>query len=178
MATATSQNGWPVVYINEANTTKLRMWIIPKTTLAIRLRNGPAGYLMAYCATYFHRGVESLLPVLDEHGWSFRRISGSDEYSNHASGTAVDLNSTKHPQGQEPIKSFTQDQITAIHVLVEDLCQGKVRWGGDYRTVKDGMHFEINAPYDEIATLAKKIAVTELGTEVRKANQPVYWRSW
>jgi D-alanyl-D-alanine carboxypeptidase len=175
---ATSQNGWEVVYINEANSTKLRLWKVPGTTITMRVRSGPAGFLLAHCTTWFHQKVEPLTPIGDEHGWSFRRISGSTEYSNHASGTAVDLNSLKHPQGQDPARSFTDDQITEIHNLMSDVYQGKLRWGGDYRTTKDGMHFEINAPYGEIATLGKKVAVTELGETVRKANKPVVWRDW
>lgn len=175
---AVSQNGWPVVNINEANGSKLRLWNIPDTTVTMRVRSGPAGFLLAHCTTYFHRGIEPITPIADEHGWSFRRIAGSDEYSNHASGTAVDLNSLKHPQGQDPAKSFTEDQIMAIHVLMSEIYRGKLRWGGDYRTTKDGMHFEINAPYEEIAALGKEMAATGLGKIVREANKPVVWRNW
>ena len=53
---ATSQNDWDVVYINEANGSKLRLWAIPGTAITMRVRSGPAGFLLAHCTTWFHHG--------------------------------------------------------------------------------------------------------------------------
>jgi hypothetical protein len=175
---AVSQNGWEVVNINEANGPKLRLWKIPETSITMRVRSGPAGFLLAHCSTWWHRRIEPLPPIADEHAWSFRKISGSDEYSNHASGTAVDLNSLKHPQGQDPTKSFSTEQIKLIRKKMEESYKGLLRWGGDYRTTPDGMHVEINANAEEIADLAKRMAPTVVGRDVREANQPVLWREW
>lgn len=40
-------------------------------------------------------------------------------YSNHASGTAIDLNATRHPLGTIAAHSFTKKQIAAIHARLK-----------------------------------------------------------
>jgi D-alanyl-D-alanine carboxypeptidase-like protein len=62
--------------------------------------------------------------------------------SNHASGTAVDLNADRHPLGTSPSKTFNKDQIAEIHKILAETGH-LVRWGGDYTGRQDPMHFEI-----------------------------------
>jgi hypothetical protein len=62
--------------------------------------------------------------------------------SNHGSGTAIDINWDDHPLSA--VHTFTSDQEAAIRKKAGEL---GLRWGGDYRSRKDEMHFEIaNGP--------------------------------
>ena len=60
-------------------------------------------------------------------------------YSNHASGTAIDLNWQKFPMFK---RNMNKKQVEACRAIVAD-CEGLIRWGGDYKTSVDQMHFEI-----------------------------------
>ena len=60
-------------------------------------------------------------------------------FSNHASGTAIDLNWQKFPMFK---RNMNKKQEEACRAIVKD-CEGLIRWGGDYKTGVDQMHFEI-----------------------------------
>jgi hypothetical protein len=80
-------------------------------------------------------------PVEDLGGYNYRDIRGvTGILSNHASGTAVDINATKHPLGKE---NTVGDKAGAIRAKAKSL---GLRWGGDYRNRKDEMHFELISP--------------------------------
>ncbi|MDQ0376478.1 M15 family metallopeptidase [Amycolatopsis thermophila] len=136
---ATSQNGYSA---NDINATESAL--IPGTSIKVRLRKGPAGQLLRWVASQFDKRVEDIDPgQLDDWGYAERTIRGSStELSNHASGTAIDLNATRHPLGTNPSANFSAAQIRTIREIVA-LTEGCVRWGGDYVGRKDPMHFEI-----------------------------------
>lgn len=160
---ARSQNGWPVL---DADHT--RVWKIPGTERTLRLAKGAAGFVLVHTALFFHENVEKLGGgKWDEWGWADRDIRGSTEISNHASGTAMDLNAVQHPLGVDD--TFTAEQIETMHDRLRWM-DDVVRWGQDYTERKDGMHFEINADRESVKALAKKLRNTELGERVAKAN--------
>lgn len=133
-----SQNGYPA---NDVNLTSVRR--IPGTERDIRVRKGPAGDLLLWVAGQFDARVENIDGgQLDDWGYAEREIRGGVELSNHASGTAIDLNAPRHPLGASG--TFSRAQVKAIHRILSQAgyC---VRWGGDYRGRKDEMHFEVNA---------------------------------
>lgn len=134
----TSQNGWPA---NDRTLVASRL--IPGTGRKVTVRTDTAGDLLLWVASHFHAEVE---PIdggeLDDWGYAERDIRGSAEVSNHASGTAIDLNATRHPLGQR--STFTPAQVARIRAIVA-ATRGTVRWGGDYSGRVDEMHFEINA---------------------------------
>ncbi|WP_282946935.1 M15 family metallopeptidase [Cellulomonas endometrii] len=132
---ATSQNGWPVI----ESGTDPRLVAIPK--IAGRVRVGEVAQIFTYLVTRFDAEVEDVDRGADEWGHAYRAIRGATTYSNHASGTAIDLNATQHPLGA--VGTFTTAQVAAIRRILADL-GGVVRWGGDYSGRKDEMHFEIN----------------------------------
>jgi hypothetical protein len=172
---AVSQNGWEVITTFDSH--QLRLWTIPNTMIQLRLRTGPAGFVMTHVATWYHRQVEALTAIADEHAYSYRVIQGSVEWSNHASGTAIDLNSLQHPQGQSPLVSFSTEQLTLIHTALSTKYQSKVKWGGDFHTTVDGMHWEINTDYDGAKVLALDLKDTSAGKLVLRDN-PVAWKKW
>lgn len=143
-ATPKSQNGWTV--ITTSTSAKLATYKVPGTKSGLLLRKGDAGVLLVDLANWYNKHVEklSLYKAGDDYGWSYRKIRGSSTtYSNHASGTAIDLNATRHPLGTTAAHSFTKKQIAAIHARLKRY-SGVIRWGGDYTGRKDPMHFEIN----------------------------------
>jgi hypothetical protein len=68
--------------------------------------------------------------------------------SNHSSGTAIDLNATKHPLGKAG--TFPLEKVAMIQALAKKY---GLRWGGDYRGRKDEMHFEIALSQAKVAKL-------------------------
>lgn len=147
---ATSQNGYTA---NDEGL--LQTWTIPGTTRRVRLRVGAPGGLLVHLAAWFHQHVEPIdTGELDDWGYASRPIRGSaTELSNHASGTALDLNATKHPLGERG--TFTSAQAAAIRAQLLQY-DGCIRWGGDYTKRADEMHFEIvRSPADCAFTLAR-----------------------
>jgi hypothetical protein len=130
----TSQNGYsaPITPVSRQ---------LPGGT--VPLRAGATGDLLAWVGRQFHARVEPLAwPGC--WGYAYRAVRGATDLSNHASGTALDLNAPRHPLGTSPSANYSAGQIAAIHTIVAQT-RGAVRWGGDYTGRKDGMHFEIVA---------------------------------
>lgn len=149
---ATSQNGWAVDHAGTLqDRTDVHGVVFPNG-----VRRGDVATVLFHLADRFHHEVE---PLVDGWcwGWYVKGIEGGTSISNHASGTAIDLNAERHPLGQRG--TFTPDQRKAIHRVLEDL-DGVVRWGGDYVGRPDEMHFEINRNASTVAALAKKIRET------------------
>lgn len=153
---AQSQNGYGA-FTDYGNPGLVSNPTVPGTTVKILggLRAGPVATVLLYVARRFNETVE---PLVQEKGlWGFgpRTIRGSSTtLSNHASGTAIDLNSTEHSLGFQD--TFEPWQVVAIVAILAD-CSGVVRWGGHYSGRKDEMHFEINADEAQVAALAARI---------------------
>lgn len=146
----TSQNGYV------ANDRSLiETLTAPGTDIGFPVRKGPCGELLMWAAGRWHHEVEPLVPGTC-WGFAERDIRGSTEISNHASGTAIDLNAPQHPLGTDPAANFTPAQIAAIRRIVAD-SDGALRWGGDYVGRKDGMHVEINAPEGHVAGVLAQV---------------------
>src|SRR5262245_47125119 len=89
----------------------------------------------------------------DTGGYNCRPIAGSDKYSLHAFGLAVDINWNRNPLRKDNVlvsdmpKEMVRD-ILAIRTVGGVEVFG---WGGNYQTFKDTMHYEILASADELA---------------------------
>lgn len=160
-----SQNGWVVL-----NPEQTQQWVIPGTGRWLRLSRGPAGFVLTHLALWFHRRIEPLDPApWDDWGYAVRNVRGSSTVvSNHSSGTAMDLNATKHPLGVR--NTFTLDQASRIRVRLRERYDGCIRWGGDYENRADEMHFEINVGPARILALADALNNSRRGERVRLAN--------
>lgn len=134
----TSQNGWPA---NDRSLVASRL--VPGTALRLTVRKDAAGDLLLWVAQQFDLWVEDIdnTGQLDDWGYAERPVRGGTALSNHASGTAIDLNAPRHPLGARG--TFTATQVTDIRQILAET-GGAVRWGGDYRSRGDEMHFEIN----------------------------------
>jgi hypothetical protein len=139
-----SQNGWPAS--PDQKEIGIKEFKIKNTDRKMRLQKD-AGVILAAFAAEFHAQVEPIDEgVFDDWAYAYREVRGSDtDLSNHSSGTAIDLNATKHPLHAE--NTFTKQQAAKIR----ELCKKYgLRWGGDYSKRKDEMHFEIIETPDEV----------------------------
>jgi hypothetical protein len=125
--------------------------------LGVRFPNGvlagDVATVFGYLVRRFDADVEALVAGWC-WGWYVKDIEGSDAISNHASGTAIDVNAPKHPIGKRD--TFRPAQVAAIQRILAYL-EGVVRWGGNYVTRADDMHFEIVKSRVDVARVAAKI---------------------
>jgi hypothetical protein len=166
-----SQNGYPVLDGDFSGPhPRLRNWHVPGAERDLPLRDGSTGFLLVHLATWFNRNIEKIDTGFDDWGWSPRQISGSSEWSNHASGTAIDLNAAKHPQGVSTSHTFSAGERDKIHQRLR-LYQDCIKWGGDYQTTPDAMHYEIDRGLDAVVRRAKHLCNSgTIGREVLRAN--------
>jgi hypothetical protein len=90
-------------------------------------------------------------------------VRGStDRLSCHSSGTAIDLNATKHPLAA--VGTFPAEKVPMIRALAKKY---GLTWGGDYRNRKDEMHFEVAINAQKAAKRILKLSKgqTEQGAE-------------
>jgi hypothetical protein len=78
----------------------------------------------------------------------------TDKLSNHSSGTALDLNASKHPLGKAG--TFPLEKVPMIQALAKKY---GLTWGGDYRGRKDEMHFEIHLNAEQASKLITKLGL-------------------
>lgn len=150
---ATSQNGYVA---NDRS--RIETITIPGTSRRIALRRGAPGQLLAHFAAWFDKNIESVDGgQLDDWGYAERPIRGSrNTLSNHASGTAIDINAPRHPLGRRG--TFTPGQASRIRAKLKEY-DGAIRWGGDYKNRADEMHFEIMASPERCASILKRLNV-------------------
>lgn len=169
---STSQNGYPVLFTNDPDGAlpRLRKWVIPGTNRHIYMRDGSTGFLLAHFLLWFHEKVEriDIDKQWDDWGWAVRAIRGQDSgYSNHASGTAFDVNALQHPLGVRG--TYTPQEVNMIHRRLK-LYRGCIFGGLDYQNRPDEMHFEIARDIKSCERIAKLLAATPRGQRILKAN--------
>lgn len=162
---ATSQNGFLAL---ESGSFALHKWVIPGTNRTFNMRGGSAGFILAHFILWFSETVERIgIGIWDDWGYAYRPVRSSTDLSNHSSGTAVDLNATKHPLGA--VNTFKIKAKLAIQARLL-MYAGTIRWGGDYFNRKDEMHFEINASLSKCERVAKRLMKTKRGKRILAAN--------
>ncbi len=150
----TSYNGWAVS--PSASAIGIMPYYVPGTAIPVLVKSGDVATVLMYVAGQFNRQVEQLRPG-QVGGYEYRRnVNNPSVWSNHASGTAIDLNWVLHPNGAKG--TFRADQLVALRRILA-VCGDVVYWGGDYSGVVDGMHFEIDvAPGDpRLAALVARL---------------------
>ena len=151
-----SQNGWPA----SKNPPELgiQSYLVPGSTVKLRCAEAVAPLLVGFAAE-FHKLIEPLDGSADDWGYCFRMVRGStDSLSNHSSGTALDLNASKHALGL--VGTFEAGKVPMIQALAKKY---GLRWGGDYHLRKDEMHFEVMLNPEQAKNL-----ITKLGLETSK----------
>lgn len=145
---STSQNGWAAV----SDSSDVRLVSFPWVTGQVL--DGDVTTVLAYFAGRFDAEVETI-DVASSWGWAHRPVRGHDDtLSNHASGTAIDLNATIHPLGSTG--TFSDEQIARLRDLLDELAP-VLAWGGDFER-PDEMHFEIVGTPEQVAEVAARVA--------------------
>ena len=158
---ATSQNGW-TVHEDQSD-------LVALGYVTGRVRGGDVHTILTDLCRWFDREIEPIRRA-DSWGWAYRPIRGkTNGYSNHSSGTAIDVNATTHPLGVR--NTFTADQRAKIRAKLRDY-EGAVRWGGDYQNRPDDMHFEINADAATLARIAKKLGGASSSVKPSSSAKP------
>ena len=148
----TSYNGWPAS--KDPAEIGIKSYTVPGTNRKLRCAEAVAPLLVGFAAE-FHALIEPIDEgALDEWGYAFRMVRGStDRLSCHSSGTAIDLNATKHPLGKAG--TFPAAKIPMIEALAKKY---RLAWGGNYRGRVDEMHFEVNVNADKAAKRILKLS--------------------
>lgn len=152
----TSQNGW-TVYDDTSHFTRVTV-----AGVGFWAANADVATVLADFTQRYNDTIESItLPVKEAPGyddWSYavRPVRGQTTgYSNHASATAWDLNSTRHPRGVHG--TYPGDLRDKLKALVARY-HGVLRDGEFYTTSTiDGMHIEINAGAAAVKAEADRI---------------------
>jgi hypothetical protein len=134
-----SLNGWPVP------PKKLVTKPVPGADRRLTLAKDAAPILLAVAADYNKTVKRIDQGTWDEGGYNDRDANGAPgKKSNHASGTAIDLNwSEEGAQGSSWGKRFFAQTKHQLAIQAMKRRYGKwVQWGGDWRA-KDYMHWEI-----------------------------------
>lgn len=150
-----SQNNW--IASKDASEIDIISIPIKGTTVKVRCAKAVAPLIAGFCAE-FHELIEPIdHGILDDWGFNFRMVRGStDKLSNHSSGTAVDLNATKHPLGK--VGTFPSEKVPMIRALAKKY---GMMWGGDFRHRPDPMHFEITVSPAKAAELIGSLKLGE-----------------
>ena len=149
--TILSANGWIASKVRAE--IGIESFSIPGTKTKLACAKAVAPLLVGFAAE-FHQLIEPIDEGgLDDWGYCFRQIRGDAvNLSNHSSGTAIDLNASKHPLGK--VGTFPIEKVPMIRALAKKY--GLI-WGGDYRNRKDEMHFEIALTPAKAAALIEKL---------------------
>jgi hypothetical protein len=127
------------------------------------LKSGDVSTLFVYLVNRLHAEVE---PMMTEGsnlgygcwGYSYRaNVNNPSQLSCHASGTAIDYNAPKHPNGTSTGPNggggWSGNQYHAIQSILTGPLQSAIRW----LTSNDPMHFEIYGNASKVASVAKSL---------------------
>jgi hypothetical protein len=151
--TLTSYNGYPAS--KDPDEIRITSYPVKGTDRKLRCAES-VGPLLAGFAAEFHELIEPIDEgVFDDWAYAFRMVRGTtDRLSCHSSGTAIDLNATKHPLGK--VGTFPAEKVLMIRALAKKY---GLKWGGDYKGRADEMHFEVEVAPSKAAALIKKLGL-------------------
>ena len=147
-----SYNGYPAS--KDPDEIRITSYSVRGTSRKLKCAES-VGPLLAAFAADFHELIEPIDDgIYDDWAYAFRMVRGStDRLSCHSSGTAIDLNATKHPLGK--VGTFPAEKVPMIRALAKKY---GLKWGGDYKGRADEMHFEV-----EVNAVKAKALIESLG---------------
>ena len=152
-----SYNGW-LASANPKDFGGLQKLVVAGEDFAPGVRAGDVHTVLEYVAQQLHARVEPVHKPgwheQDDWGYSYRKNRNANNLSCHASGTAIDFNATRHPNGKR--HTFSVEQVAEIRRILAEV-NNVVKWGGDFSGTADEMHFEISGTVTEVARAAEKI---------------------
>lgn len=170
-----SYNGWSASK-NPADFGGLSKLTVATEGFAPGVRSGDVYVVLQYVAESLHRRVETVYKKgwheQDDWGYYYRpNVNKPSELSCHSSGTAIDYNATRHPNGKRG--TFSAAQVAEIRKILAEV-NNVVKWGGDFSGTPDEMHFEICSSPEKVSLAAKKIQETKApGSRSLKLDDPL-----
>lgn len=104
--------------------------------------------------------------------YNCRKITGGSGFSLHAYGIAADINARTNPYGKALITDMPFAMVAAVKGIKTKKGAQVFRWGGDYQSVKDAMHYEVVA---SPAELTDGIDWESMVAEPPDPNDPKTW---
>ena len=148
---AISYNGWPAS--KDVESIRIKFYTIKGSSVKLRCAYFAAPLLVAF-AEDFNELIEEIDDGKDDWGYCYRDVRNvPGKLSNHASGTAIDLNAKIHPLGKAG--TFPAEKVPMILALCRKY---GLNWGGTW-TRKDEMHFEIGIDPIKAAKLIEKLGL-------------------
>jgi hypothetical protein len=149
----TSYNGYPAS--KDPAEIGIKSYLIKGTDRKVRAAES-VGHLLAAFASEFHNLIEPIDEgIFDDWGYAFRMVRGTtDKLSCHSSGTAIDLNATKHPLGK--YDTFSAEKVPMIRALSKKY---GLKWGGDFKGRPDEMHFEVTVNLKKAKAITLKLGI-------------------
>ena len=167
----TSINGWPVLTPTDP---KLVSRLVPGTTRKIRMRAEVIPLFLAFAAEYH----KTIAPIdqgpVDDWGYAYRIARASSSWSDHSSGTALDLNASH--EGAQGSANFSWWKALNRYIKVAALRRkyGVIQWGGsdqlggEYHQPQnwDWMHWMIKpgTTVAQVQAQIKKLGIRPDGT--------------
>ena len=170
---ATSINGWQVLAPGDHRLQTYTIPGVPDRRLTLAKDAAP---VLLYVAAWYHDNVHLLdqrnhhkESTVDEGGYNYRKSRVNTRWSNHSSGTAVDLDWSR--EGAQSAYSrrwwaSNAKKKTALHRFLRNDLEGAVTWGGDWHgRYLDAMHFEITRGWSaaDLRKLAHRLGVDDQG---------------
>lgn len=161
-----SQNGWPAHNDRDVVNVATVSVAVKNGTVKVPLRREVAPQLTAMIQ-WWDANIEPVYTSgknAGTWGWAYRMIRGSaTTLSNHASGTAIDVNAPLHPLGKSG--TVPADKVAAIKAKAAEL---GLRWGGEWTRRPDEMHFEVvsGPPPQSVSYSEEKAAGKPLAPEL------------
>jgi hypothetical protein len=152
VVTQKSYNGWPAS--KDQAEIGIQSYKVEGTNLKLRCAKKVAPLLINF-AKDFNQLIEPLDgKTLDDWGYCYRDVRGiPGKLSNHASGTAIDLNALLHPL--RGVNTFDAAKVPMLKALVKKY---GLAWGGEW-TRPDPMHFEIALSPEKVTGLITKLGL-------------------
>lgn len=162
-----SINGWPV--IKSYGSKQLKSGVVPGTKVKLLLRKEVLPLFLALAKEYH----ETIAPLdnktQDDWSYNYRKSRANSNWSNHASGTAVDLNSSKEGSQSQSNRKYWAEPDKAKAVKKLKRVYSIMNWGGDWTSFYDPMHWELKAgtSVSDVARLIKKLGITPDGVRTK-----------
>lgn len=177
-----SINGWPVLDNppwSDPRLEKKPVPGVPKRTLTMRREVLP---LFLALAKDYH---DTIAPIdegdLDDWSYSYREARAANAWSDHASGTAVDLNAAK--EGWLGMSNYSWWANPAKHRAAQDIKKryevvmwgGSKDFGGDYYngSTVDWMHWAIKpgVTVAQVQDVIKRLGIDENGNRSQQTDK-------
>lgn len=102
----------------------------------------PAAPAFEWLTTFLHH-IEPVTQAGWDGGYAHRLIAGTNVWSEHAAGVAIDWNASQHPLGTPKHTGWDPGAVGAIEWMLTKTLKGSFfEWGGHWSR-PDPMHFEL-----------------------------------